>query len=199
MKLNIFLNLAFMLFICAPYCATSALAETWNLPASFDGESLLSGKKIQVPRIDETRKGLVIIFLSTKCPCSNSHIDLVKKLSEQYKDFRFLIVHSNPDESKTEAVAYFKIFSSPIEVIRDEKTKIADTLRAYKTPHAFVLNAKGEMIYRGGVTNSAHAASADRQFLAEVLQDISEGKPARISEGRTLGCVISREGEKNVF
>jgi len=196
MKLNIALSLALMLFICAPFCAK---AEAWNLPTSFDGESLLSGQKIQISRVDETRKGLVIIFMSTKCPCSNSHIDLIKKLSEQHKDFRFLVVHSNPDETKAEALAYFKTFAPPIEVIRDEKTKIADALRAYKTPHAFVLNAKGDLVYRGGVTNSAHASSADRQYLAEVLQDLSEGKTARISEGRTLGCVIAREGEKNVF
>lgn len=176
-----------------------AFAETWDLPVSFEGESLISGQKIQIPRVDEKNKGLVIVFMSTKCPCSNSHVDLVKKLSQQYKDFRFLIIHSNPEETKTEAQSYFKTFAAVIEVIQDEKTKLADLFKAYKTPHAFVLNSKGEIVYRGGVTNSAQASTADRQYLAEVLQDLSEGKKPRIDQGRTLGCVISREGEKNVF
>lgn len=195
MKLFVGLVSVLLLLICA----NNASAEAWRLPSSFDGESLLSGHKIQVSLADDNHKGLVIIFMSTKCPCSNSHVDLVKKLATRHKDFRFLVVHSNSDETKTEALTYFKIFSSPIEVLRDEKAKIADALRANKTPHAFVLNPKGEVIYRGGVTNSSHAASADRQFLAEVLQDLSEGKNPRISQGRALGCVISREGEKNVF
>ena len=187
---------AFMLFICA---YDRVYAETWSLPSTFDGESLLTGQKLKVLRVNELYKGLVIVFMSTKCPCSNSHVDLIKKLSEKHKDFRFLVIHSNPEETKSEAQTYFKVFSPPIEVLQDEKTKIADLLKAYKTPHSFVLNAKGEIVYRGGVTDSAQAASAERQYLAEVLQDLSEGKPARLSQGRTLGCVISREGEKNVF
>lgn len=189
-----------MLFICASLVASfSAAADTWTLPASFDGESLISGQKIQIQRIDEKSKGLVLIFMSTKCPCSHSHVDLIKNLSGKHKEFRFLIIHSNPEETKAEAQAYFKTFASVIEVLKDEKTKIADLLKAYKTPHAFVFNEKGEIVYRGGVTNSAHASSAERQYLAEVLQDLSEGKKPRIDQGRTLGCVISREGQKNVF
>lgn len=206
-----FLKIVFissLLFICAFFLSpVLALAETkpdaspdtWALPPSFEGESLITGQKIQIRRIDDKKKGLVLLFMSTKCPCSNSHADLVKKLSQQYKDFQFLIVHSNPEETKAEAQTYFKTFAASIEVLQDEKTKLADLLRAYKTPHAFVFNAKGEIVYRGGVTNSAHAPSADRQYLAEVLQDLSEGKKPRIDQGRTLGCVISREGEKNVF
>jgi thioredoxin-related protein len=192
--------LLMLLFICASLWVQGiALAETLDLPASFEGESLLSGQKTQVQRVDEKSKGLVLIFMSVKCPCSNSHVDLVKKLSQQYKDFRFLVVHSNPEENKSESQTYFKSFAPTIEVLQDEKTKLADLLKAYKTPHAFVFNSKGEIVYRGGVTNSAHAPSADRQYLAEVLQDVSEGKKPRIDQGRTLGCVISREGEKNVF
>lgn len=192
--------LLMLLFICANLWVQGiALAETLDLPASFEGESLLSGQKTQVQRVDEKSKGLVLIFMSVKCPCSNSHVDLVKKLSQQYKDFRFLVVHSNPEENKSESQTYFKSFAPTIEVLQDEKTKLADLLKAYKTPHAFVFNSKGEIVYRGGVTNSAHAPSADRQYLAEVLQDVSEGKKPRIDQGRTLGCVISREGEKNVF
>ncbi len=189
-----------LLFICAFLFASDLVwSETLNLPASFDGESLISGQKIQIYRIDEKNKGLVVIFMSAKCPCSNSHVDHIKKLALQHKDFRFLAVHSNPDEKKSEAQTYFKTFAPAIEVLQDEKTKIADLLKAFKTPHAFVFDSKGEIVYRGGVTNSSNATTADRNYLAEVLQDLSEGKKPRIDQGRTLGCVISREGEKNVF
>lgn len=176
-----------------------ARAETLSLPATFEGENLLSSQKIQVSRVAENKKGLVLIFMSTKCPCSNSHVSLLKKLAEQHKDFRFVVIHSNPEEPKAEAQTYFKSFAPNIEVIQDEKTKLADLFRAYKTPHSFVFNKTGEVVYRGGVTSSAHAPAADREYLTEVLQDLADGKPARLSEGRTLGCVISREGEKNVF
>lgn len=186
----------FLLFVCARF---EAQAETWNTPSAFEGESLLTGKNVKISKADSNHKGLVMVFMSTKCPCSHSHADLIKKLAQQHKDFRFLIVHSNADESKSEALTYFKIFSNPIEVLHDEKAQIADLLRAYKTPHTFVFDAKGEVIYRGGVTDSSNASSAERHYLAEVLQDISSGKTPRLNQSRTLGCVISREGEKNVF
>lgn len=187
---------AFLFFVLLHVYAHSAASDSWT---HFNGESLKSEQPISIARADEKHKGLVVLFMSVKCPCSNSHVPVLKELAQKHKDFRFLMVHSNLEESKSESLTYFKNFPASIEILQDEKTKIADLLKAYKTPHAFVFNPNGEIVYRGGVTNSSNAASADRNYLAEVLEDLDAGKSPRIREGRTLGCVIAREGEKNVF
>ena len=138
------------------------------------------------------------VFLSARCPCSNSHVEELKKLSREYPDFNFVAIHSNTDEDSTLSIPYFKEQNFSFPVIEDKNTMLADQFKAFKTPHAFVINAKGDFLYQGGVSNSADCQKADRFLLREALVDIHQNKKVRTPEGRTLGCVIVRK-EKNVF
>jgi len=145
--------------------------------------------QLQSPQLS----GAVVIFMSAKCPCSNSHVEVVKKLSEQYKNFQFVAVHSNTDESKEDSETYFKKAQFSFPVLQDSDAKIADQFKAFKTPHAFVINPKGEIVYQGGVTDSSHAPSAAKNYLADALAEVSQNKPVSVAQSRTLGCVILRK------
>lgn len=137
----------------------------------------------------------VLIFMSAKCPCSASHEVLLKDLAEQYKEYSFVGVHANADEDAEITTAHFKAASLPFPVLQDMKGTLANKLGALKTPHAFVLNKKGEVIYQGGVTDSHVGPTAKRHFLKEVLEDLRAQKIPRHKEGRALGCYIQREDE----
>lgn len=162
----------------------------------LEGKHLLTDTKVLVD--SSNSKGLVVVFLSAKCPCSNSHNTELKDLAQIYKEFNFVAVHSNVDEGKDLSKPYFKNAAFPFPVIEDEKSKLADQLQASKTPHAFIFASSGEVLYQGGISNSKDCAKADRKFLREALVDLHSGKVVRTPEGRTLGCAISR-GEKNVW
>ncbi|WP_374033280.1 thioredoxin-like domain-containing protein [Bdellovibrio bacteriovorus] len=140
-------------------------------------------------------KATVLVFLSAKCPCSASHEALLKDLAQQYKDFQFVGIHSNSDETAEETQKHFREAKLLFPVIQDARSQWANKLGALKTPHAFVLNPSGEMIYHGGVTDSHVGPSAKKQFLKEVLEDLQAGKPSRHKEGRALGCYIQRADE----
>jgi peroxiredoxin len=143
-------------------------------------------------------KGTVVVFLSAKCPCSNSHIGVLKNLASEFKDFAFVGVHSNVDESPEVSKEYFKNANLPFSVIQDPKAKIADAYKASKTPHAFLVAADGTVKYKGGVTDSKNGGAAESQYLREALTELQNGKEVSRPEGRTLGCAISR-GEKFVW
>ena len=188
MKTN---NLLFLLGLVLSI-STSAAPQT----KSLEGKNLLTGETVQVDA--SNNKGLVVVFLSAKCPCSNSHNTELRDLAQTYKDFNFVAVHSNVDEGKDLSKPYFEKAAFPFPVIEDEKSKLADQLQASKTPHAFIFASSGEVLYQGGISNSKDCAKADRKFLREALVDLHSGKVVRTPEGRTLGCAISR-GEKNVW
>lgn len=171
-----------------------------ELPSQITGKDLFKGSTSSFATHFADKKALVVVFLSARCPCSNSHFPVLTKLAEKYTDVRFVAVHSNFEEPTKEAQAYFKTLNLPFPVIEDEHAKIADQFKALKTPHAFVLSPEGKILYQGGVTNSAMADQSDRNYLNEALEDILKGQKVRTAEGRTLGCVIVREGEnKNVW
>lgn len=182
------LVILFALFIFVISPPSLALTE-------IQGEDLMTGQKLELA----TRaKGIVVVFLSARCPCSHSHIDILKKLSHEFGDFQFVAIHSNADETKDESIRYFKDQKMNFSVIQDENLKWADELKASKTPHVFVFNQAGELVYKGGVTSSAHGPTAEKQYLKDALTAVQAGQKVAVSETRNLGCAISR-GEKHVW
>jgi hypothetical protein len=166
-----------------------------NAGFSIQGEDLLTGQKLEATA---RAKGLVVVFLSSRCPCSDSHLPIIEKLSQRFGDFQFVGIHSNADEAKEQAQAYFKKAHVTFPIIQDEKLKWADQFKASKTPHVFVLNSAGETLYKGGASSSAHGPSAEHAYLQDALTAIQDGKKVAVSETRTLGCAISR-GDQYVW
>ncbi len=185
---SVFISL--IVFACLVIFSTDVVAAF-----SVKGEDLFSGQKQE---LSSKTKGLVLVFLSARCPCSNSHLPLVEKLSHEFPEFQFVAVHSNVDEPKDQAQAYFKTQGFTIPVIQDEKNQLADQYKASKTPHVFVLSPDGEILYKGGVTNSADAGGAEKHYLKAALTELRADQKVSQSETRTLGCAIAR-GEKYVW
>lgn len=173
----------------------SAMAAIEKAPIRITALNLLSHQVQTVDFFKTDKKASVVVFMSSKCPCSNSHVPLLRQLAQQYKDINFVAIHSNSDENVKEAAAYFKKANLGFPVLQDLHTRIADKLQAYKTPHVFVFSPQGRVLYQGGVTNSSNAASADEFFLKDALNDIENNRAVKTAEGRTLGCVILRESE----
>lgn len=165
------------------------MSTAMAVPTEFSGENLNSDKPIHISQI---KKGLVVVFLSCTCPCSNSHIKELISLHDQFKDLTFLAIHSNADESIKDAKEYFKQSKLPFDVLQDENSKNANLFSASKTPHAFLISPKGEILYNGGVTDSSDGLSAKEFYLRRALQDFSQGKKISQAKKRTLGCAISR-------
>ena len=160
------------------------------LPTQIEGKDLVTDTVISTS-IAKAKKGTVVLFLSARCPCSSSHENHLQDLAKRFSDFQFIGVHSNTDEPESEAVQHFKNkFSFPI--IQDNGAKLADSFKALKTPHVFVLGPKGELLFAGGASDSHVAPEAKKHFLEDALKDIEAGQKPRLAEARTLGCAISR-------
>ncbi|MEN0057819.1 MAG: redoxin family protein [Bdellovibrio sp.] len=138
-------------------------------------------------------KATVVVFLSAKCPCSASHEDLLNKMSQTFKEFTFVGMHANADETSDIVKKHFSEKNLSFPILHDKKGQLAQLLGALKTPHAFVFDKQGQLLYHGGVTDSHVGPSAKKHFLQEVLEDLRAERPLRHKEGRALGCYIQRE------
>jgi hypothetical protein len=183
----------------------SSVLEVTPSP-QFSGIDLVSSKPIKV-NLSEGNLGTVIVFLSTRCPCSGSHIECELKrvgtqprkqklLAELFDEFtplgfKFLGIHSNADEPLEEAKEYFRN-RLPFPVIQDDQSIIAKQFQAYKTPHAYVVSPQLKVLFAGGISNSHNPANASRIYLREVLQSVAKGKKPPEAEVRVLGCKINR-------
>lgn len=187
--MNLKLVRTFVMTLFGLIMARSGMA----LPTDLSGLDVLNPSRQEHVSVGEAQ-GLVAIFVSAVCPCSNSHVVEIKALAKAYPEFVFVGIHSNQEESIEGAKAYFVEAKLPFPVIRDDKTKWADLFKASRTPHAFVVSSKGELLYQGGVSDSMQFESATKPHLREALEDLKKGRPLRNAKTRPMGCVISRGG-----
>lgn len=168
---------------------------SWSAHASlqsFQGLDVVSEKEQQL-QFPSEKSATIAVFISAKCPCSASHEEILKNLSTEFKEFSFVGIHSNSDESAEITKKHFQESKLPFPVLQDGKNILANKLGALKTPHVFVFDKKGEIIYQGGVTDSHVGPSAKKNYLKDVLEDLRAGKTPRHKEGKALGCYIQRE------
>ncbi len=168
-------------------CATSF---AYALPP-LEAKTILDDKVISL-KWQSNSKNHVIVFLSSTCPCSNAHVEYLKKLHQENPDFEFIGVHSNADEKPETALSYFKLASLPFPVVKDQDSKWANEFKANRTPHSFVVNPKGEILYEGGVTSSSNPEKAEEFYLKDALSATKLGQKIKLSKTRVLGCEIAR-------
>lgn len=160
--------------------------------SKIEGLDIISQTKktFELKNLKPGFQGTVLIFMSSTCPCSISHAPVIKTLSKEYKDFKFVGMYSFGD--KNEVIDYFKSTDLGIPILEDEKHFYADEMRASNTPYALIFNGKGEILYRGGVTSSSTAKSDSIPYLKNALNQIQEKKEVNPTQTRVLGCAIRR-------
>lgn len=134
----------------------------------------------------------VFLFLSANCPCSKSYFDYLNNLAKKFRNINFIGFHSSKTISKETAKQYFSNFDIVFPILLDKKLLYADRFKALKTPHIFVTNNTGEILYHGAVADSRHINSAKKFYLEEALENISNGTRPQLQFAKALGCYIAR-------
>jgi peroxiredoxin len=88
-------------------------------------------------------------------------------------------------------------------VLLDESGQVGRKYGAAKTPHMFVVDDKGVLVFRGGVDNAPMgevdasrprpAGAADGQnvnYVGGALDDLEQGRPVRLSDAPPYGCSV---------
>lgn len=162
-----------------------------ELPLGFSAPDMVKNEKITITW-SEQKKGTVVVFLASTCPCCLGHEQRLKTLAQRFKDFKFVGVHSNKNENEQEAQNFFKKTNFPFVVLNDVNQSIANAFGALKTPHVFIVSPKGKIIFEGGVDESTLAVNAKKHYLEDALNQIEQGKSPNPNIVKTLGCAIKR-------
>jgi hypothetical protein len=84
--------------------------------------------------------------------------------------------------------------ASPTAVLLDSTGKVGRAYGARTTPHMYVINGEGGLVYMGGIDNQPTARLEDlksaRNFVDEALSEVSQGKPVSVTASRAYGCSI---------
>ncbi len=88
--------------------------------------------------------------------------------------------------------------AAPTAVLMDETGSVGRAYAARTTPHMFVIDSAGKLVYAGGIDDKRSSNPADipgaRNFVRAALADSLAGKPVTTSSAPPYGCSIKYDG-----
>ena len=138
-------------------------------------------KKHSLSEYDNS-KAILIIFIATQCPVSNSYNSRMVELYNNYsnKNIALIGINSNKQESINECKSHAEKNGFNFTVLKDEKNIIADMFEASVTPEAYVLEPKTyTILYHGRIDDSKNEKNVETKDLENALNEILAGKMSR--------------------
>ena len=84
--------------------------------------------------------------------------------------------------------------ASPTATLMDEDGKVGQAFAARVTPHMYIVNAQGVLVYAGGIDSIASARVDDipkaTNYVRQAMAEIKAGKPVSVSTSRAYGCSV---------
>ena len=84
--------------------------------------------------------------------------------------------------------------ASPTATLMDEDGKVGQAFAARVTPHMYIVNAQGVLVYAGGIDSIASARVEDipkaTNYVRQAMAEIKAGKPVSMANSRAYGCSI---------
>lgn len=162
----------------------------------------LDGKDVQLASF----KGKVVVleWFNPSCPfVQKAHTKgSLKATAKKYTDkgIVWLAVNSGAPGKQGHGVDTnrdaAKKFGMEHPILVDESGQVGKTYGATNTPHMFVIDGKGTLVYRGAIDNSpdgeGESAPAGKlvSWVDEALAAIAAGKTPEMAETKAYGCGV---------
>jgi peroxiredoxin len=159
----------------------------------------------QQQKLSEYRgKFVVLEWTNNGCPYTRKHYSSgnMQSLQKEWtaKGVIWLtILSSAPGEqgymTAADENAYIaKVHADPTAAILDPKGTIGREYEARTTPHMFVIDPSGKLIYAGAIDDHATSDPGDikssKNYVSEALSEAMAGKPVAVSSTRPYGCSV---------
>jgi peroxiredoxin len=191
-----------MAIMCAFGTATWADAAKVGEPApDWELTNVSDGSTVKLSDIDGI---VVMVWQSKDCPwdkmvATRGYQRVLTPLATQYaeKGVTFVAINSNKTETAEQLASYHKEAGMSYPILKDPGNKVADLYGARTTPHIFIRDAAGTLIYKGGIeqvpTSPEKCGEMDEQYLVPVLNAALAGETLPYTETVSKGCTLKRE------
>lgn len=142
-------------------------------------------------------KTSVVVFTCNQCPYSKAFEPRIIEIARAYgkKGVVFYAVNPNDDtryaeETLSNMKERATSRSYPFPYLKDGNSAVATAYGARVTPHAYLVDGKGVIRYRGYVDDSAKAGDREHTGLTDALDALLAKQTVRETETAAFGCAI---------
>jgi peroxiredoxin len=153
---------------------------------------------------DYRGKFVVLEWHNNGCPFTKKHYESgnMQKLQQEWTSkgvVWFTVISSSPGSqgyvtADQENEYLQKMHAVPSAAILDPKGDIGHLYGAKTTPHMFVINPQGQIIYNGAIDDKATTDPSDvngaNNYVSDALQEAMSGKAVAVATTRPYGCSV---------
>ncbi len=157
----------------------------------------IHGQSITPLQLAMKQRAVVLVFISTDCPISNSYAPLLIELSRTFeeKHITFYTVYTGVDVTADAVEKHRKDFGYTCDALLDPHGDLAKITGAMHTPEVAVVGVEGTLLYLGRIddqyTSVGHKRfAATTHELKDVLDAIAAGEPVTTPSMPAVGCTI---------
>ena len=173
-----------------------AKAEAGRKAPQFTLKSF-AGKQLSLS--DYKGKIVVLEWFNDECPFVKYHYDKVStmvELASKYKDKNVVWLainstsHTTPEQNK-DFVAKHNL---PYPILDDRPGKVGRAYGATNTPHIYIIDTKGNIVYEGAIDNSPNgktpAGKEMINYVDKALAELSGGKRVSTPKTKPYVCTV---------
>ncbi|MGI9086743.1 MAG: thioredoxin family protein [Chthoniobacterales bacterium] len=183
---------------------TAFAAESPKVGTAAPDFSLADAKGKTHSVSENKGKYVVLEWFNPECPFVKKHYGSgnIQKLQQEYsgKGVVWMSIDSSATgkegsltpEQASKQIADWKMSSTTL--LLDPEGKAGQTYGAKNTPHMFVINPEGKIVYEGAIDSKATANPADlasaTNYVKAALEESMAGKPVTNANTRPYGCSV---------
>ena len=199
MKLKLFLLNFFLIFLLVPIAdanvTTGQTAPDFELIDTHGESHHLS---------DYRGRFVVLEWINHDCPFVKKHYNSgnMQSLQKHYGDrgvVWFSVASSAPGKQGHYSREEWNRMTadkgaSPKAVLLDPSGKVGKLYGAKTTPHMYVINPRGDLVYQGAIDDTPSADPSDiedsENYVSSALESAMEGMPVDVEASKAYGCSV---------
>ena len=186
-------------FVLLPACSRAAETAV-GAPAPDFSLTDLAGK---VHRLADYRGRVVVLeWINPNCPFSRRHAEegTMTRTAAAHSDVVWLAINSTAKDHRDFLTAeqhakYDQEHGVNYPVLVDSDGKVGHAYGASTTPHMFVVDEQGKVIYRGAIDDDPYGKGKQRtNYVDGALAEHAAGKPVDPASTKSYGCSVKYSG-----
>ncbi len=145
---------------------------------------------------DLSGKIVVLEWLNPDCPFVQRHYkaNTMTSLSEKYKnkDVVWVAINSTNYMNKEDDKKWIEEYKLSYSILDDNSGKVGKLYGAKTTPHIFIIDKSGILVYQGAIDDDPKGAKNGNasNYVDKALSEVIEGKPVSMSQTKSYGCSV---------
>ncbi|MFI4876969.1 MAG: alkyl hydroperoxide reductase [Blastopirellula sp. JB062] len=143
------------------------------------------------------KKARVFVFVTGECPISRSYFPLLGRLGKDWNaaesEVSLQLVWADVTDTPAKIREYAQQFAIDLPILVDRDGQLGARFQTKYVPEAFVLDASGELAYRGRIDDKYRQIGRKRpeatdHTLADAVAAVVADKPVKAARVEAVGC-----------